>query len=97
MFHEEHYLPKYKRRIEISEGETPEILEACAIVRGPYFFSFCLHSIVRPDTLSKSKESGIIKDSSLFILSANCFSLSIYPLYLTSISTASIISFENVV
>ena len=34
------YLPKYNKSTEISEGETPDILEACAIVRGLYLCSF---------------------------------------------------------
>ena len=74
----------------MSAGETPDILEARAIVPGEYFFNFWRHSIERPETLSKSKPEGIVKFSRRIILSAILCSLSIYPLYFMDISVASI-------
>lgn len=59
------YLPKYISNTDTSEGETPEIRDACPMVRGAYLISFCLHSIERPATLSKSYPSGIVKFSNL--------------------------------
>lgn len=44
MFHVKHYLLSKTRRTEISEGETPEIREACPIVRGFILDNFCLAS-----------------------------------------------------
>ena len=40
MFYVEHYLPKYTSNTDISAGDTPEILDAWAIVLGEYFLSF---------------------------------------------------------
>ena len=43
-FHVEHYRPIYTRRILISEGVTPLILEACPIEEGAIALSFSFDS-----------------------------------------------------
>lgn len=48
MFHVKHllfYLPSKTSRTEISLGDTPGILLACAIVSGLMDVSFCLASV----------------------------------------------------
>jgi hypothetical protein len=60
----------------MSEGETPEILEACPIVLGFIFLSFSLPSLEIDLIFSKLKSGWIFIYSSLLNFSTFSFSFS---------------------
>ncbi len=80
MFHVKHstsaniYLPKNISNTLMSAGETPLILEACAMVLGFILLSFCLASAERLLIFVKSKSSGILMFSNLCNLATFSFS-----------------------
>ena len=73
----------------MSEGETPDILDAWPMVLGLISESFCRPSEDIDWAFSYLKFIGIFIFSSLISLSAFICSFSIYPLYFVSISTCS--------
>ena len=43
---------------EISAGDTPEILDACPMLIGLYFFNFCLEIIPDSEEVAKRVQRG---------------------------------------
>ena len=63
--------------MEISAGLTPDIREACPMVKGLTVFNLLLASRAKPSILRKSKSSGIFISSNLIMFCASLICLAI--------------------